>query len=245
MEPDHEEPPEGVQHYENKEALPQDIQKYWHQRRDLFSRYDEGIWLTENAWFGVTAEPVATKIAEDIGDSVAREKNVIIDCFAGVGGNAIAFALSGRWDRIFAIEQDPKTLKCAKHNAAIYGVSKKIFWIQGDCFQEVKKRFKNAEMERDAVVFGSPPWGGPDYVNQDVFDLNKMEPYSLNHLHQSFSKISKEIVLYLPKTSDLNQLARHAPEDAMLDVVHYNMNNYSKGVCAFFGKFDFDSSDSG
>lgn len=32
---------------------------YWSQRYKIFSRYDEGIWLTDDAWFGVTPEPVA------------------------------------------------------------------------------------------------------------------------------------------------------------------------------------------
>ena len=35
------------------------MRRYWHQRYDLFARYDEGIWLTDDAWFGVTPEPVA------------------------------------------------------------------------------------------------------------------------------------------------------------------------------------------
>ena len=85
---------------------------------------------------------------------------MIIDCFAGAGGNTIAFALSNRWERIFAIEKDLTALACAKHNAAIYGVDKKIFWIKGDCFNEIKKRFKGSDMKNDSVIFGSPPWGG-------------------------------------------------------------------------------------
>jgi len=40
----------------------------------------------------------------------------------------------------------------------VYGVSKKIFWIKGDCFDVVEKRFKG--MGTEAVIFGSPPWGG-------------------------------------------------------------------------------------
>lgn len=32
---------------------------YWAQRYQIFSKYDEGIWLTDDAWFGVTPEPVA------------------------------------------------------------------------------------------------------------------------------------------------------------------------------------------
>ena len=204
--------------------------------------------------------PWFSRIAEDVGDNVAGHKNVIIDCFAGAGGNAIAFALSGRWDRIFAIEKDPAVLACAKHNATIYGVEKRIFWIQGDCFKEIKSRFKNAEMAKDAVIFASPPWGGkqsepfdqydsgsehdlvalgPEYADDEVFDLDQMEPYSLHHLHKSFSQITKDFVLFLPRTSDLNQLANYATEDATLDVTHYNMNHHSKGICAYFGQFKF------
>lgn len=35
------------------------ISRYYHQRRSIFSRYDDGIWMTEDAWYGVTPEPVA------------------------------------------------------------------------------------------------------------------------------------------------------------------------------------------
>jgi trimethylguanosine synthase len=52
-------PPEGVHHYESTEELPLEIAKYWHQRHNIFSKYDEGVWLTDDAWFGVTPEPIA------------------------------------------------------------------------------------------------------------------------------------------------------------------------------------------
>jgi hypothetical protein len=32
---------------------------YWAQRYRIFSKYDDGVWLTDDAWFGVTPEPVA------------------------------------------------------------------------------------------------------------------------------------------------------------------------------------------
>lgn len=35
------------------------VGRYYHQRHQIFSKYDEGIWMTEDAWFGVTPEPVA------------------------------------------------------------------------------------------------------------------------------------------------------------------------------------------
>jgi len=132
--------------------------RYWSQRHSIFSKYDEGIWMTDDAWFEVTPEPVAAKIAEHVSKAAPTSKTVLIDAFGGVGGNAIQFALSGRWERIFAVEKDPQKVKCAKHNAEIYGVNKKIYWIVGDIFEALNKRFKG--MDKDAVIFGSPPWGG-------------------------------------------------------------------------------------
>ena len=51
--------PEGVQHYHFLAEVPSNIAKYWQQRNQIFSKYDEGVWLTDDAWFGVTPEPIA------------------------------------------------------------------------------------------------------------------------------------------------------------------------------------------
>lgn len=150
-------PPEGVQHYETVDDVPAEISKYYYQRYKIWSKYDEGVWMTDDAWFGVTPEPVANKIAEHVA-AAPESKTVLIDTFAGAGGNTIAFARSGRWERIFAVEKDPSVLACAKHNAEVYGVANKIWWIEGDIFKVLKKELKSAA--KDAVIFGSPPWGG-------------------------------------------------------------------------------------
>jgi trimethylguanosine synthase len=152
-----ESPPEGVHHYDDSDEVPFEVSKYWHHRHEIFSKYDEGIWMTDDAWFGVTPEPVANKIAEHVA-SAPDSRTIMIDAFAGAGGNTIAFARSGRWKQIFAVEKDPKVLACAKHNAAVYGVAKKIFWIEGDIFEMLLRRFKS--LGKNAVLFGSPPWGG-------------------------------------------------------------------------------------
>ena len=83
---------------------------------------------------------------------------MIVDCFAGVGGNAIAFALSGRWKKVYAIERDAQVLACARHNAQIYGVANIISWYEGDCFEVIKNEL--ADLHEHSVVFASPPWGG-------------------------------------------------------------------------------------
>ncbi|KAF2309807.1 hypothetical protein GH714_005214 [Hevea brasiliensis] len=68
------------------EELSANIGKYWCQRYLLFSRFDSGIQMDEEGWFSVTPEPIARHHA------LRCDSDIIIDCFAGVGGNAIQFA---------------------------------------------------------------------------------------------------------------------------------------------------------
>lgn len=58
-------------------------------------------------------------------------------------------------------------IEIARHNAAVYGVENHIEFIQGD-FLKV-----GPTLSAD-VVFLSPPWGGPDYLTAEVFDLETM-----------------------------------------------------------------------
>ena len=91
-------------------------------------------------------------------EAASAEQSVLIDCFCGVGGNVIAFAQTGRWNRLYAIEKDPKALACAKHNAEVYGVRDKISWFEGDCFDILKNEL--ADLGNHSIIFASPPWGG-------------------------------------------------------------------------------------
>ena len=70
----------------------------------------------------------------------------------------IAFAQSGRWKRIYAIEKDPAALACAKHNAELYKVQDRISWYQGDCFNVLEQDL--AQLSKHSIIFASPPWGG-------------------------------------------------------------------------------------
>lgn len=71
---------------------------------------------------------------------------------------------------------------------------------------------------------------GPTYRGDQVFDLKTMQPYNLHKLYSDFTKISKEVVLYLPRTSDLNQLAKYVPENQNIQVAHYCMWGASKVI---------------
>jgi trimethylguanosine synthase len=67
-----------------------------------------------------------SKIANHTVSGLPDGTSIIVDVFCGVGGNAIAFALSGKFKRVYAIERNPAALACARHNAEIYGVADQI-----------------------------------------------------------------------------------------------------------------------
>ena len=82
---------------------------------------------------------------------------------------------------VIAIDIDPQKIEIARHNASVYGVEDRIEFIQGD-FLKVTPTLKAD------VVFLSPPWGGPDYLTADVFDLETMielDGYPLSNLFES------------------------------------------------------------
>ncbi|CAL8326596.1 unnamed protein product [Arctogadus glacialis] len=152
------------------EDMPEDMKaepelaKYWAQRYRLFSRFDEGIRLDTEGWFSVTPERIAHHIALRVKESFV-DSHLVIDAFCGVGGNAIQFALSGK--RVIGIDIDASRLALARHNAEVYGVADRIDFLLGDFLQL-------APGLRGDVVFLSPPWGGPDYLTAEVFDIRTM-----------------------------------------------------------------------
>ena len=67
-----------------------------------------------------------------------------------------------------------------------------------------------------------------NYINDDVFNVSNMPPYSLDFIYSRFSKVTKDMVLFLPRNSDLNQIAKFAPEGEKLEVAHYCIRGASK-----------------
>ncbi|GFS17258.1 trimethylguanosine synthase-like [Elysia marginata] len=139
------------------------LMKYWYQRYRLFRRFDEGIILDRESWFSVTPEAIAAHIAERC------RCDTIVDAFCGAGGNTIQFAFT--CNRVIAIDIDKNKLDMARNNAKIYGVADRIEFILGDFL-------KLAPSLQADVVFLSPPWGGPEYVNTKVYDLDNMAGFN-------------------------------------------------------------------
>ncbi|KAI1072174.1 hypothetical protein LB507_002873 [Fusarium sp. FIESC RH6] len=225
-------------HYQGKNEVPWDIQKYFAQRYSIFSLYDYGVYMTDDAWFGVTPEPVANQVANDM-YGTDEKKHILIDVFGGAGGNSIAFALSERWSRVISIERDPSTLACAQNNSKVYGVEPGLItWILGDSFEYLDRLINRPEELHpdlrvnldETVLFASPPWGGPGYRTDEVFNLYNMQPYNLEDLHNAYNRLDH--ALFLPRTSDIRQIAKLAPPDRKVEVVQYCMEGASKAMVA-------------
>ena len=131
----------------------------------------------------------------------------------------------------------------------MYGVLDYITWVHGDCLEvlaRLKQQIDNPDEDlvdpslqidpAQTVIFASPPWGGVSYRDQDVFDLSTMQPYNLETLNAACRPM--EHVLFLPRTSDLNQIAALVPgsggdEGEKIEVVQYCMEGASKALVAY------------
>nr|XP_040026228.1 trimethylguanosine synthase isoform X1 [Gasterosteus aculeatus aculeatus]XP_040026229.1 trimethylguanosine synthase isoform X1 [Gasterosteus aculeatus aculeatus]XP_040026233.1 trimethylguanosine synthase isoform X1 [Gasterosteus aculeatus aculeatus] len=206
-------------------AAEPELAKYWAQRYRLFSRYDEGIRLDREGWFSVTPERIAEHIALRVEHSFP-DCQLVIDAFCGVGGNAIQFALAGK--RVLAVDIDPVRLDLARHNATVYNVADRIDFLQGDFLQLAPRLHGD-------VVFLSPPWGGPDYLTAKVFDIKTMMQPDGFEIFRLAKLISDNIVYFLPRNADMDQIASLAGPGGKVEVEQNILNNKLKTVTAYFG----------
>ncbi|PWA59319.1 WW domain-containing protein [Artemisia annua] len=200
-----------------------DIREYWHQRYMLFSKYDEGIQMDKEGWFSATPECIAEHHAYRCGGGI------VVDCFTGVGGNAIRFA--PKTTHVIAIDIDPKKIECAQHNAMVYGVKDHIDFITGDSFTLAQK------LKAD-TVFLSLAWGGPKYTKAKIFDINTMlKPHGGQFLFNVAKEIAPRVVMFLPKNVDIRQLAElslSASPPWRLEVEKNILNYELKAITAYF-----------
>jgi len=124
-------------------------------------------------------------------------------------------------------------------------VQDRISWYEGDCFEVIGREL--AKLGKHSVIFASPPWGGkskglfhntgylltskgPGYRSDTVFDLANMQPYTLNDMLDPFQRVTSDVVLYLPRTSNLRQVANQTKGKKTI-VMHYCMEGASKVRC--------------
>lgn len=220
-----------------KSDLPKDLKKYWEDRYSLFTRFDEGIYLTPELWYSVTPEPVAIFYAKFFKHCLPELQNVL-DLFCGGGGNTIQFARF--FKEVYALDYNTDNIKCTLHNAALYGVDQKVHPIEFDWGKVQSSKGSRLLLylnERVDVVFASPPWGGPSYTSQKVYNLDDLMPLNIEDLLRTCFEISNNVCLFLPRTSDLKQLSEVTrklgkPKCKVLYTYH---TGRLKGMSVFWG----------
>ena len=197
------------------------IAKYWAQRYRLFSKFDAGVKLDPESWYSVTPEKIAEHIAERC------RADVLVDGFCGVGGNAIQFAFT--CERVIAIDIDPGKIELARHNARVYGVQDRIEFIVGDFFSVVPR------LKAD-VVFLSPPWGGPEYLDQEVFDLQLMGGCMDGYkVFETALRVTPNIAYFVPRNTNMEQVASLAGPGGRVEAEQNLLNRKMKTLTCYYG----------
>jgi len=151
--------------------------KYWAQRRRLFTRFDRGIQLDAEGWYSVTPEIIADHVADRVQNLVTtfsafqkhkEEKNgkgiIILDGFCGCGGNAIAFGKipSHIVSKIVCVDTDRSKLLKAAHNASLYDIPRdKLVFVQCNSIFILKHCYRNGEFILDQPQASLPKYMPP------------------------------------------------------------------------------------
>ncbi|XP_020167823.1 uncharacterized protein [Aegilops tauschii subsp. strangulata] len=198
--------------------------KYWAHRHSLFSLYDRGVRMDAEGWYSATPEAIAAAQA-----ARAAPAGLVLDAFAGVGGNSIQFAARGCY--VVAVEIDPRKVELARHNARIYGVEDMIEFVVGDFF--LLAPYLKADL-----VFLSPPWGGPSYNQTPVYTLDMLKPKDGHAVFQAAQKIAPNIIMFLPRNVDISQVEElswlSSPPLDFESEESYVQHRF-KGITAYFG----------
>jgi trimethylguanosine synthase len=153
-------------------------------------------------------------------------RGIVLDAFCGTGGNSIQYAKTGNF--VIGIDIDPIKIECAKHNAKIYGVESNIEFICGD-FLKLYKFFKAD------VVNLSPPWGGPEYVQSEYFDIEKDVPVDGKLILKCAQQISENVIYILPKNIQTEQVYDLLKRNEKCEIEWNFYNDKLKCVTLWFG----------
>ncbi|CAI4038917.1 hypothetical protein SMKI_06G2690 [Saccharomyces mikatae IFO 1815] len=217
------------------------LYKYWKNRRHLFSKIDTSpIYMTDELWFSVTPERIACFLTNFVKACMPNAER-ILDVFCGGGGNTIQFAM--QFPYVYGVDYSIDHIYCTAKNAQSYGVDDRI-WLKRGSWKKLVSKNKLSKVKYDCV-FGSPPWGGPEYLKNDVYDLeHNLMPMGITKLLKSFLKLSPNVIMFLPRNSDLSQLSRATRKIlgpfAKCKVLYVKENGYMKGIFCMWGECFFN-----
>lgn len=209
-------------------TLPDPCKRWWTRRYELFSRYDEGIMMSEELWFQVTSELVAKYTAKLL-QQLVPDATTVVDYFCGGGGNTIHLAKV--FPRVVAVDINENNLVCTANNTEVYGVRERVELVHQD-FCEY-----HGGLHAD-IVFASPPWGGQAY-SRDYFDLRLLQPEPLDRALATARTIAPNIAMFLPRSIDVDQLREITQEvfgaGSVARCINVSERGYAKACLVLWG----------
>lgn len=168
------------------------IDKYWAQRRRLFTKFDQGIQLDSEGWYSVTPEIIADHVAHRVGDLALKAQQiqqnqgngntnaptgwVVLDSFCGCGGNGIAFSKlpAEQVSLVVCVDTDRKKLRMAAHNASLYQIpTTQIVFVECNSIFILKHCYRDGMFILDQpelmMEAGSAPMQMPNPVPTEVY----------------------------------------------------------------------------
>ena len=130
---------------------------------------------------------------------------------------------------MIAIDIDPEKIRLARVNARIYGVENQIEFIVGDSLK-ILPQLASAD-----VIFLSPPWGGPDYINGKTFDIKNDIPMDGIKVFDAALEVTENIAYYVPRNANVDQLISLAGPEGQVELEQNILNNKIKSLTAYFG----------
>lgn len=146
-------------------------------------------------WYSVTPECTAKHTAARFAGCA-----LVLDPFAGAGGNAIQFA--ARRDIAFVVAADvvfARAQRC-QHNARVYGAHRRLDALCADALRLPLRPVADA-------AFLSPPWGGPAYKTRVPYPLAAVRPDALAALRAA-AALAPAVAYYLPVRTDAADVRR-------------------------------------
>ena len=130
---------------------------------------------------------------------------------------------------MLAVDNNALRLKCARHNAQIYGVADRVDFVLGDV-TEIVPRLHGA-----GLIFMSPPWGGPEYIELPEYHLTHVPIPHFQSFVKQCLQLTENLVLYLPRNLVIKDIQHLSDISGGCEIEMLRVNGRDKCIAVYCG----------
>ncbi len=167
--------------------------------KKIFPEPNDGIYenlsIDNQGLYSITHPKEANIISNGIIEITGTNQIYLVDMTAGCGGNMISFI--NFFDMVDGYEIDIKRYEMLKTNLQKYNKKNNYKVFNKDCIEELNKYYTYD------VYFIDPPWGGPEYKNNNNLELY-LSSFTLEEIIKNKIPKNKLIVIKVPFNYNIN-----------------------------------------